>query len=123
MITDSVAKISELSKSYLTKQVAFSKLVIAEKFSKVGSVFLSSILLLTVVLLVALFGGLTFSFWYAETYGKLYVGFLITMGFFAILGLLIFYFRKKIFRNHMVRNVVEVLFDDDETEKTYEKIP
>jgi len=122
--TDQVSKLSELSKTYLATQVTFLKLVIIEKSSKIGSFFLGSVLLIFILALIALFGGFAFSFWYAESFGSLFTGLMITLAFYAFTGILVLVFRKRLFRNLMVRRISDILFfeeneeEDEEDEKT-----
>lgn len=86
--------------------------------------FVSDIVLLIFVMILAfftlLFISFAFAYWFGEKADNYPLAFLITGGFWAVLGLLVYLFRKPLILDHIARATTEDLFNP-ETEESDEE--
>jgi hypothetical protein len=84
----------EKAGGYLETKVDLLKLQAVNKSSKVISSLVSRMVIIMIVFLFILTLSLGLSFWIGEALGKVYYGFFIVAGFYALTGLLIYLFRN-----------------------------
>ena len=120
--------LSELSKrlfdqvkAYLNLRVGYLRLYIAEYLIR----FFSSLVLWMVIFLflffVLVFSSFAFAYWFGEMTGKWSLGFLIIAGFYVLLAVVIFGFRRvlivKPFTQLIIKQMELDKFNDLEDEK------
>lgn len=101
-------------KNYVEARLILFKLKITEKITKTGTYFISTFVIISVLLFALLFLSFAFSFWYGQRYGDIAGGFLISAGFYFLLAIIIYLFRKPIFSNNIVKNVSSIVFSEEE---------
>lgn len=115
-LIEDIHELSDVIKNYIEARIDLFKLGIIKKIAKIGTYFLSTIFI-SIIILVALFL-LTQAFvgWYDEVYGSSSEALLISAGFYVFLAIMVFLFRKQLLTNRIVKNIAEILFDEDEND-------
>lgn len=98
---------------YLEARLDLGKAILLEKMSKIGTYFLTIMSGVIVIASFLLLIAFAFSFWYGTTHGSIHTGFLISAGFYILIGILIFLFRKPLFSNNIISNLGKVLFEKE----------
>jgi hypothetical protein len=70
---------------------------------------------------VVFFGSFAFAWWFGERTGKWPLGFLIVAGFYVLLGLIFYAFRKAIIVRPFTRLILNQMKFDQIKEKEHEK--
>jgi hypothetical protein len=98
-------------KEYVDLKVTDLKLKLLSGWIK----FVSDIILLIFVMVVAFFSLLflsfAFAYWFGEETGNYPLAFLITAAFWGIIGLLVYLFRKPLILDHVARATTQDLFE------------
>ena len=115
-LTQNLSELNTIVKSYVEAKFDLWKVLLLEKVTKIGTYFFTVITVLITFLFTLLFLTFAFSFWYGNTHGNITVGFLISAGFFLLLALLLYAFRKPLFSNNIIKNIGSIIFSDDEDE-------
>ncbi len=113
-LAESFSELSGVIKSYVDARIRLWKISLLEKLAKTGTYFFSMIIGVVVIASILLLLVFAFSFWYGEVFGNTYEGFLISAGFYAVIGILVFLFRRTIFTNSIIGNIGKILFTEDE---------
>ena len=118
-----VTEIISIARSYVNARLELWKLTLLEKTSLVGSFFLSSVIFVLIIAFCMLFVSLAFAHWYGQQTGDLAMGFLITAGFYVVVGLVFMIARHQFITGPVVRNLSSIICKDDEPdeEESYEK--
>ncbi|MEE4215851.1 MAG: hypothetical protein V2I34_12355 [Bacteroidales bacterium] len=115
-IHENFSELQEAVQGYVEARINYYKITLIEKAAKVGTYMFSSTLILFSVLFIFLLLALAFSFWYASNIGSISEGLLISAGVFALLSVIAYLLRRKLFANSIVRNIASVLYDDEDKE-------
>ncbi len=110
----------KIARSYVNTRIELWKLSLLEKTSLAGAFFLSSVVIVLIIAFCLLFVSLAFSYWYGQQTGDLAMGFLITAGFYVIVGLIFILNRKSIISGPIVRKLTSILYKDDEPQNPEE---
>lgn len=113
-LSENLTELNEVVKSYVDARFKYWKVLLLEKATKAGTFVFSTVVLLVLMLSFILFLGLAFSFWYAEQYGSLWIGFLISAGGIAVLTLIVYFLRKTLFTRRILKNISTLLFPEDD---------
>ena len=89
-----VTELKTVLTSYLEARLDLGKAIMLEKMSKIGTYFLSVMSGVIVIASFLLLIAFAFSFWYGSALGSIHVGFLISAGFYILVGILLFLFRR-----------------------------
>lgn len=115
-LSDNFSELSDVIKEYVNARYDYLRIVLLEKLTQIGIYFISRLILFIVFLFTLLFLTFAFSYWYSSVYGSIIEAFLISAGFYFLLGILVYLFRKPLFAGNIVRNVSEILFPEKENE-------
>lgn len=113
-ISDNVSSLTENVKEYVNLRVDYIKLVLTEKIAKLASFFLISVIFFILGMFLLLFISFAFVFWYGEEIGPTFVGALIIVAFYILMGLLIYGMRHKLFINPMVKQLAKILMEEED---------
>jgi len=95
-ISSQFKQVLEQLKVYLDLRVNYARLYVAEFLIR----FFSGLVLWMVIFLflffVLVFGSFAFAYWFAELTGKMSLGFLIIAGFYILIAVLIFAFKRPL---------------------------
>ena len=120
-LEENLSSLNETIRNYLDARIKLLKLLLVEKITRTGTYFFSVVVGIVIIASLLLLLTFAFSFWYGYAYGSIYGGFLISAGFYIIVGILVFLLRRSIFSNNVVRNLSNILFSDDPENETKEK--
>lgn len=115
-ITESLSELNVVIKSFIKAHADLLKVKLLEKVTKSGTYFLTVILGVVIAASILLLLTFAFSFWYGEVMGNIYEGFLISAGFILFLGVLLYLLRHQIFTNNIIRNIGNILFNEEDEE-------
>ena len=115
-LLENFSELNDVVKSYLDARINLWKVLLLEKITKTGTYFFSIVVSIVVIASLLLLLTFAFSFWYGNMYGNIYVGFLLSAGFYAVIGIILFLLRRPIFANNVVRNIGKILFVKDDEE-------
>lgn len=113
-LTDNVSELNSIVRRYIDARIKLWKVDLLEKISTSGTYFFTTFMMLLLISFVLLFATFAFSYWYGNNYGNIAVGFLISAGFYIILGIILYIFRKPVFSNNIIRNMSGIIFSDKE---------
>ena len=114
---ENISELNDIVQGYLQARINLWKVEMLEKFTRIGTYFITTILILVSLLMVLMLVSFAFSFWYGKVYGSISVGFLISGGVYLLIIILGYLFRRQIFSNHLVKHLSSVIFNpksDDE---------
>jgi len=87
------------------------KLKALDKTSDAVSSFIPHLFVFIVITVFVLFINLGIAFWLGDIFGKIYFGFLVVAGFYAITGIILHFFMhqwfKKVIWNYIIRIVLK----------------
>ncbi|MFP4487710.1 MAG: phage holin family protein [Bacteroidales bacterium] len=115
-LIENMHEFSDVIKAYIEARIDLLKLGIVEKIARIGTYFVSTIFIAITILVALVFLTQAFVGWYDEAYGSSSVALLISAGFYILLAIVIFLFRKQLLTNRIVKNMAEILFDEDEND-------
>jgi energy-coupling factor transporter transmembrane protein EcfT len=113
-LTKNLSELNHVIKSYIDARIDLWKINLLDKIVKSGTYFFTSVMVMLALSFVLLFATFAFSYWYGNVYGNIATGFLISAGFYIILGIVFYFFRKPIFSNNIIRNIAEIIFSEDD---------
>lgn len=101
-------------KAYIENQVKYNKLVITRRAGELSSYLFLLVLLLGFAGFVLLFLSFAFAGWFGEiTKLGIGAGYLVMAGFYALLGVLVYAFRKPLIFNPARKLLGKILFGDE----------
>lgn len=113
-LSASIMELKTILIKYFSANLNLGKAVLIEKISKVGTYFFTMVSSIVIIACLLIMLVLAFSFWYGDVYGNIYEGFLISALFYLVIGALLYFFRKSIFSDTIIRNLGEVFYEDDD---------
>lgn len=113
-IQENLSELQEAIHSYVNAKLNYWKITLIEKLARGGTYLFTTVLLLMSAIIILLLLAFAFSFWFADYYGTISQGLLISAGAFLIIIFIIFLLRRKIFANSIVKNMAEIIFEDKE---------
>jgi hypothetical protein len=119
--TDQLAHLFDQVKIYLNLRLDYLKINIAEYLIRFFSGLVLWMVMFWFIFFVLVFGSFAFAYWFGEMTGKMWLGFLIVMGFYLILAIAIFVARQALIVRPFTRMIMENLELDKFEEETNEK--
>jgi cellulose synthase/poly-beta-1,6-N-acetylglucosamine synthase-like glycosyltransferase len=110
-----IQALSELVNSmrrYLDIRLNILKLEIMEKSSRIVALTIASVFLLMLFMLFLLFVSLSAAIYAGELLESSTLGYLCVAGFYFLLSLLFFIFRRRLFLGIVIRHMSEIFFED-----------
>jgi hypothetical protein len=101
---------------YVETHVSYYGLVAFEKAVKLVSSLVSSTVTLLLIMLALIFFSGAAGLYFGKLLQSYELGLLIIGGFYLLLGIVFFIFRKKIFSRLVIKSLGEVFFQDDENQ-------
>lgn len=112
-LSSQIKQLFDEIKIYVNLRISYLRVNVAEFLIR----FFSGLVLWMVIFLflffVLVFGSFAFAYWFGEMTGKMSLGFLIIAGFYVLLAILIFAFRKPL----IVRPFTRMIIDQMELDK------
>lgn len=112
-LSSQIKQLFDEIKVYVNLRISYFRVHIAEFLIR----FFSGLVLWMVIFLflffVLVFGSFAFAYWFGELTGKMSLGFLIIAGFYVLLAVLIFAFRRPL----IVRPFTKMIIDQMELDK------
>ncbi len=101
----------EYANQYVQKQIDLLKLESAERVAKATSSLITLAVLFFLAALVFIMLSISLGFWLGTVVGSYATGFLIVTGIYALLGLIVFFFKRVFVTNPILSKVLESFFD------------
>ncbi len=108
-----VAEIISIARSYVNARIELWKLSLLEKTSLAGAHFLSTVIVVLIVAFCLLFISLAFAFWYGQQTGDMVAGFLITAGFYVVIGLVFLLSRTFFVTGPVIKALSRIMYKED----------
>lgn len=108
--------ITENLKDYVKINYELIKLQATERTSVIGSVLISTIIIVTIGLLFVFVLSLGISFYLSALIGDTFSGFLIVAGFYLLVGLILFFGRKNLIDTPLRDKIIQKLLKKDENQ-------
>lgn len=115
-LSENIAELSAHVKSYIQSHINLLKLEIIENLSRISTFFASVLVMIIIIASALLFFTFGFSYWFGETYGNYALGFLISGGFYILLGIIFCIFRKRIIGNKIIRSLSNIFFREEDND-------
>lgn len=112
-ISDNVSSMTENVKEYINLRIDYIKLLLTEKIARLASYFLMSVIFFILGMFLILFISFAFVFWYGDEVGPTFVGALIIVGFYVLMGLVIYGMRYKLFINPLVKKLAKIIMEEE----------
>jgi hypothetical protein len=116
-ITQPIRDISTEIRHYLNMRVNYLSLLISRRFALFTSFVLTAIIFAALIGFVLIMLSFAFVFWYGTSIGHYHHGFLIMALFYTLIGLTVYFTRKQMFINPIIRKMNERLssqIDEDD---------
>lgn len=101
----------EYANQYVQKQIDLFKLESAERIAKTTSSLITLAVLFSLATLVVIMLSISMGFWLGTILGSYATAFFIITGVYAILGLLVYFFKKQLVTNPILSSVLASFFD------------
>lgn len=101
-------------KEYVNNRIAYAKLGVAEKSSKLLSQLITVAVLAIVLLFILIFGSASAAYALSAWIGQPYSGFLIVAGFYLLIGIIIWIARDRMLRIPIMNSLIRILFTEEE---------
>lgn len=115
-LVENISELNDIIKSFIEARLDLWKLIFLQKVTRLGTYLLSTIIIAIIILMVVVFLTFAFTQWYSITYGTLSEAYLIAAGIYVVLAVLVYFLRKNLFSNMMVRNIASIIFSDEDDE-------
>ncbi len=115
-LVENISELNDVIKSFIEARLDIWKLTLLQKVTRLGTYLLSTIIIAIIILLVIVLLTFAFTQWYSITYGTLSEAYLIAAGFYIVLAVVVYFLRKSLFSNMMVRNIASIIFSDEDEE-------
>ncbi|MDZ7743923.1 MAG: phage holin family protein [Bacteroidota bacterium] len=117
-LSENLAELKNLAKSYVDSYIILLKLRFLEKLSRIGTFLVSAVILIMILGFALFFATFAFSYWYGKNMGNFAEGLLISTAFYLLLAIIVYVFRKKLIGNPVIKTISSILFkEDDENEE------
>ena len=113
---NNVAEILLIAKAYINARIELWRLTLLEKSSLAGAFFLGTVVMVLIIAFCLLFLSLAFAYWYGQRTGDLATGFLITAGFYVVVGIVFLLTRRYAITGPVIKNLASIIYKDDEPE-------
>jgi hypothetical protein len=110
--SESVSTLSDHAKEYINLRVDLVKLILVEKVSRLTSLLLLFIIFFILLMFAAVFLSLAFVLWYGEHAGPMWAGALIVVGILFAKGILLYFLRKRLLLNPVIRQLSGIIMED-----------
>ncbi|TVR68522.1 MAG: phage holin family protein [Marinilabiliales bacterium] len=108
-----IAEIISVARSYVNTRIELWKLSLLEKASLAGAHFLSSVIVVLIVAFCLLFISLAFAYWYGQKTGDMIAGFLITAGFYLVIGLVFVISRNFFVTGPVIKTLSKIMYNEE----------
>ncbi len=119
-ISENLSELIGYYKQYITLRLKKFKISMGEKLIDTLSSLTFGIIFWLIMLIVMLFTGFAFAYWFGKSYDNYALGFLITAGIYLLLGIVFYLLRKPLLFDPLARrlgDVLEIENREDEKEK------
>jgi hypothetical protein len=116
-LVENVSELNDVIKSFIEAKFDLWRLTLLQKITRLGTYLLSTIIIAIIILIITLLLTFAFTQWYSNTIGTLIESYLIAAGVYVLFALIVFFLRKQLFSNMMVRNIASIIFSDEESEE------
>lgn len=116
-ITENITGLNDSVKDYISARLDLFKLLLLKKSTQSMSFLFSMLILILLATVILFFAGAAFALWYGETFNNYLDGALMVIGFFIVVAVLLIVFRKKILTSVFLKNISEILYEENEIEK------
>jgi hypothetical protein len=108
-------------KIYLDLKVGYFRINVADYLIRFFSSLILWLVLFWILFFVVVFGSFSFAYWYGEATGKWALGFLMIAGFYILLAVFIYAFRKAIIVRPFTRLILSQMDLDQSKDLENEK--
>jgi len=116
-ITERIAGLNDSVKDYLKARLDLYKLLLLKKATQSMSFLFGMLAVILLCTIILIFAGAAFTLWYGNTYNNYLNGALIVIGVFLFLAIMVIVFRKQLITSMFLRNISEIIYEEDELEK------
>jgi len=116
-IADNISEVVDASKTYIEANLKLFKLTLLERLSKVVSLIISSTLVMLVGSMFLLFLSLSAAMFIGSLLDSRTLGFLVMALFFLIIMLFLWFRRKTLVINPIIRTLNDIVFTDNENDE------
>jgi hypothetical protein len=116
-ISENFSELADNVKRYVQLKIDLLKLNFLEKFSKLVSFVVITLVFFLLFLFIVLFISMGFIFWFRDNFGHEWLGAIIVACFYLLMGIVIWLFRFRLFLNPVVARLSKILFEDEDEEK------
>lgn len=107
---ENITEVISIARSYVNARIELLKLTLLEKMSLAGAFFLSSVIIVLIIAFCLLFISLAFAHWYAQRTGDIAAGYLITAGFYLVVGIMFLLARRYLITRPVIRTLSSIIF-------------
>ena len=116
-IKDNFSDLTDNVRKYVQLKIDLLKLNILEKFSRLVSSIIITMIFFLLILFIILFISMGFIFWFRDNMGPEWIGALVVAGFYVVIGFLVWLLRFRLFVNPVIKRLSKILFEKDENEE------
>jgi len=116
-LTDNLGELNEVIKRYINARINLVKIIVLDKLTKALTLIITAVLLFITISFVIILLTLAFCYWYSNKYGSMVDGLLISAGFYIFIILIIYWLRKPLISNTIIKVCAPLFFNDQEKEQ------
>ena len=113
-ISENLSELVGYYKQYLQLRLKKAKISISEKFIEAVSGIAFGVVFWLIMLIVLIFLGFAFAYWYGNKYDNFALGFIISAGAYLFLGIFFYLLRKPLIFDPLARKLTDVLEIENE---------
>ena len=111
-ISENINNLTENVRDYVNLRLDLARLTLTEKMAQLISLFLISVIFFIMGMFLLLFLSMAFVFWFGNDVGPAWLGALIVVAFYVVLGLFVYMRRYQLFLNPLVSKLTKILMED-----------
>jgi hypothetical protein len=116
-ISDNFNELTDNVKEYVRLKITEFKLTLVERTSILVSSFMLAIVFFILGLFLTLFLSLAFIYFFRANIGPEWVGALIVAAFYALVAIIAYVQRKKIFINPVITKISSIILEEEDDEE------
>lgn len=105
-----IEEIVEELKSYVNTSIELYKLKTTEKGAEIAAAAIINLVMGALICMILLFFSLALAFFLSEYFDKMYMGFLIVAGIYALSAIVIYVSKDKWLKGTLVDNIIKAIY-------------
>lgn len=112
-LSNNLSELGKTIQEYVQLRLDLTKLTALEKMTRISVFLISLLVMILLVSLFFIFFAAAFVVWYGDKFQDYLTGLFIVSSVVVVLGLLFYIFRRALVTTPIIKNLSEILFEDE----------